>query len=127
MNLLLDTHALIWLAEGDDNLSQAAKSEIENPVNSSFVSVASFWEMAIKISLSKLELRIPLAELERLVVENGIKILPIETVHTLLVADLPFHHKDPFDRLLIAQAMTEKMALLSKDEKFSLYGIETLW
>jgi len=104
MNLLLDTHALIWLTEADNHLSQSAKSAIENPVNTCFVSVASFWEMAIKTSLGKLEMQIPLTTLKSLIIENGIEILPIEVGHTLLIAQLPFHHKDPFDRLLIAQA-----------------------
>jgi len=127
MNLLLDTHTLIWYAEADDNLSQPAKSAIQNPENTCFVSVATFWEMAIKTSIGKLEMQLSLTELKRLIKENGIEILPIEIEHTLLIAKLPFHHKDPFDRLLIVQAMNENMTLLSRDEKFALYGIKTLW
>ncbi len=127
MNLLLDTHTLIWLAEADNNLSQPAKSAIENPANTCYVSIATFWEMAIKTSLGKLEIQIPLAQLKQLVIENGIEILPIEFEHTLLITQLPFHHKDPFDRLLIAQAKLEKMTLLSRDEKFVHYDIQILW
>lgn len=127
MNLLLDTHALIWLAEADDNLSVAAKAAIESPLNTCFVSVASFWEMAIKTSLGKLTMQIPLTNLKPMLIDNGIRVLPIEIKHTLLVANMHFHHKDPFDRLLIAQAMAEKMKLLSKDKQFSHYDIESLW
>ncbi|NOQ35191.1 MAG: PIN domain-containing protein [Methylococcaceae bacterium] len=127
MKLLLDTHTLIWLAEADSNLSQAAKSAIEDPENICFVSLVSFWEMAIKTSLGKLDIQTPLDQLKQLIIENGMEILPIEIEHTLLVAKLPFHHKDPFDRLLIAQASIEKMTLLSKDEKFSHYDIQLLW
>jgi PIN domain nuclease of toxin-antitoxin system len=127
MNLLLDTHTLIWLAEADDNLSEAAKSAIESPLNTCFVSVVLFWEMAIKTSLGKLAMQIPLTHLKPMLIDNGIGVLPIEIGHTLLVANMHFHHKDPFDRLLIAQAMAEKMTLLSKDEKFSHYDVQTLW
>ena len=127
MNLLLDTHTLIWLAEADNNLSQPAKSAIENPEHTCFVSVAIFLEMAIKISIGKLEMKMPLTQLKRLITENGIETLPIDIEHTLLIAELPFYHKDPFDRLLIAQAINENMTLLSRDEKFLLYAIKTLW
>ena len=72
-------------------------------------------------------MQVPLQELKQLVWENGIEVLPISIEHTLLVSELAFHHKDPFDRLLIAQASKEKMLLLSRDEKFSLYDIETIW
>ena len=113
MNLLLDTHTLIWLAEADNNLSQPAKSAIENPENTCFVSVATFWEMAIKTSIGKLVMQIPLTQLKHLITENGIEILPIEIEHTLLIAELPFYHKDPFDRLLIAQAINENMTYLA--------------
>lgn len=127
MNLLLDTHTLIWFLEGDNHLSLTAKSYIEEASHTNFVSMATFWEMAIKISLNKLELRKPLPDLESLIWENGIEILPITIEHTLLVSQLPFYHKDPFDRLLVAQAMSENMTLLSGDEKFKLYPIQVIW
>ncbi len=127
MNLLLDTHTLIWFLEGDNHLSFTAKSYIEEASHTNFVSMATFWEMAIKISFNKLELRKPLPDLESLIWENGIEILPITIEHTLLVSQLPFYHKDPFDRLLVAQAMSENMTLLSGDEKFKLYPIQIIW
>jgi len=127
MNLLLDTHTLIWFLEGDSHLGLTAKSYIEEASHTNFVSMATFWEMAIKISLNKLELRKPLPDLKSLIWENGIAILPITIEHTLLVSQLPFYHKDPFDRLLVAQAMSENMTLLSGDEKFKLYPIQIIW
>jgi PIN domain nuclease of toxin-antitoxin system len=127
MNLLWDTHTLIWFIEGDNNLGITARSYIENPQNTNFVSIATFWEIAIKVSINKLTLQIPLKNLKNLLWENGIEILPVTFEHTLLVSQLPFYHRDPFDRLLIAQAIHEKIVLLTKDEKFALYNIQTVW
>jgi PIN domain nuclease of toxin-antitoxin system len=127
MNLLLDTHTLIWLLEGDANLSAAAKEQIENPANTNFVSVATFWEIAIKVSLKKLEMQIPIQNLKQLVWENGIEVLPITIENTLFVSQLPFYHKDPFDRLLVAQAVNENMILVSRDEAMPLYNVQTIW
>ncbi|SJM94165.1 conserved hypothetical protein [Crenothrix polyspora] len=127
MNLLLDTHTLIWLLEGDSNLSQTAKAAIENPDNTNFVSIATVWEMAIKVSIGKLEMQAPLNMLKTLMELNGIETLPVSIEHALLVSKLPFYHKDPFDRLLIAQAINENMLLLTRDEKFSHYDVRILW
>ncbi len=127
MNLLLDTHTLIWLLEGDDNLSVTAKEQIENPDNTSFVSVATFWEIAIKISLNKLEMKIPLKNLKQLIWENGIEVLPITIDNALFVSQLPYYHKDPFDRLLVAQALNENMLVVSRDEAIPLYNVQTIW
>lgn len=127
MNLLLDTHTLIWFLEGETTLSTNAKKLIENPANTNFVSVATFWEMAIKVSLKKLEMQISIQNLKKLLWENGIEVLPITIENTLFVSQLPFHHKDPFDRLLIAQAVNENMILVSKDEAMHLYNVQTIW
>jgi len=127
MNLLLDTHTLIWLLEGDELLSAVAKEQIENPANTNFVSVATFWEIAIKISLNKLKMQISIENLKQLIWENGIEILPITIENALFVRQLPFYHKDPFDRLLIAQAINENMILVSKDELIPLYHVQTVW
>ena len=105
MNYLLDTHTLIWLLEGNENLSKEARTVIEDSQNLCFISSASLWEMAIKVSISKLEMKIPYKDLAILIWENGIEILPIEFEHYLELLHLPFHHKDPFDRLIIAQAI----------------------
>ena len=125
--MLLDTHTLIWLLEGDDNLSAAAKEQIENSANTNFVSVATFWEIAIKVSLNKLEMKISIQNLKQLIWENGIEVLPITIENALFVSQLPFYHKDPFDRLLVAQAVNENMILVSRDEAIPLYNVQTIW
>ena len=127
MNLLLDTHALIWFLEGDNRLSQTARSFIENPSNTNYASIATFWEIAIKTSLGKLETKTSLTNLKYMLMENGIEILPITIEHTVLVSKLAFYHRDPFDRLLISQAMHENMSLVSRDEYFSQYDIHVIW
>ena len=127
MNLLLDTHTLIWFLEGDCRLGLTAKNYIENANNTNFVSVATFWEIAIKVSIDKLKLQMPLQSLKSLIEENAMEILPITIEHTVLVSQLPFHHKDPFDRLLVAQSIIEDMVLLSGDEKFKSYNTQVIW
>ncbi|WP_031431071.1 type II toxin-antitoxin system VapC family toxin [Methylomicrobium agile] len=127
MNLLLDTHTLIWLLEGDENLSVSARKQIENPDNTNFISIATFWEIAIKLSLNKLVMKISISQLKRLVWENGLEVLPIAIEDTLLVSQLPFHHRDPFDRLLAAQAMNQNMSLVSRDRAMSLYDVKVIW
>lgn len=131
MKLLLDTHTLIWLFDGSNKLSELAKGEIENRENSLFVSVVSFWEVAIKISIGKLEMDLSMEDLQKLAWVNGIEVLPVQIEHTFLLRTLSFHHKDPFDRLLFAQAKAEGMNLLSGDEMFDPYfnesGVERIW
>ena len=127
MNLLLDTHTLIWLLEGDENLSLNALAAIQNPLNTCYVSSASLWEISIKVSISKLNMAIPLHELPRLLWENGIEILPTEFEHFLKVSTLPFYHKDPFDRIIIAQSLVEEMNIIGKDEHFDSYGLNLIW
>ncbi|MFY9259116.1 MAG: type II toxin-antitoxin system VapC family toxin [Gallionella sp.] len=127
MRLLLDTHSLIWLVEGDAQLSSPAKLAISDANNQCFVSIVTFWEMAIKISLQKLQITVPFENLKALVTAHNIEILPITFEHTKIIVNMPSHHKDPFDRLLIAQAQCEGMALVGKDGKFSPYGIHVIW
>ena len=127
MNLLLDTHTLIWLLEGDNQLSKKAIEVIENPENSSFISSATLWEMAIKISIGKLTMSISSQELPKLIWENGIEILPLEVEHYLKVSCLPFHHNDPFDRIIISQALLEQMVIVGKDQHFQAYGVQIIW
>lgn len=128
MNFLLDTHAFLWFIAGSDDLSAAARELIEDPANQPFLSAASLWEMAIKLSLGKLHLAL---SFEKLVPEqmmlNGIQFLPIEMSHVMPVATLTFHHRDPFDRLLIAQALVEQMPIVSGDPAFDPYPVQTLW
>lgn len=128
MNLLLDAHAFLWFIMGSANLSATARALIEDPANERMLSVASLWEMAIKVSLGKLTLSAPFDDLipEQLNL-NGIGLLNITIDHVSLIATLPFHHRDPFDRLLLAQAITEKMPVVSLDAAFDNYGITRLW
>ncbi|HEX3595306.1 MAG TPA: type II toxin-antitoxin system VapC family toxin [Polyangiaceae bacterium] len=108
MNLLLDTHAFLWFMEGSERLSQRARSEIESTTGRLFLSAASAWEMAIKASLGKLQLAKPLGELlAPLLADAGIELLAIEVADIARVASLPFHHRDPFDRLLAARRSNE--------------------
>ena len=128
MNLLLDSHVFIWAYDEQHKLSQTARQEISNPANSLFLSVASAWEIQIKIKLGKFKLQDPLADVinEQKHV-NGLKILPVKLSHALYLENLPLHHKDPFDRLLISQAIVENMTFVSADAKTSKYQVNTLW
>lgn len=128
MKLLLDTHTFLWLVEGDPNLSVAAQAAIADPANDLFLSVASVWELAIKTYNKKLTLRDPLdAYLARWTATYQVDLLPIQLAHALATMGLPSHHKDPFDRILIAQASIEGMTLVSGDSKFAPYRIRLLW
>ena len=128
MRLLLDTHSFLWFIGGHSNLSATARSLIEDPANQSFVSVASLWEMAIKVSLGKLTLKSPFETLvPQQLQPNGFGLLAITVDHLASVISLPFHHRDPFDRLLVAQATVEQMPLVGRDLAFDAYGIQRLW
>ncbi len=128
MNLLLDTQALLWFALDDPQLSRTADSLIRDPANAKFVSPASYWEIAIKMSTGKYTLSVPHATFfESAIANNGFHVLHIEPRHTAVVATLPFHHKDPFDRLLVAQALAEGFAVVSSDPALNPYGIQRLW
>ncbi len=124
---LLDTHTLIWYINGDMELSKNAREaiEAENAIN--FVSIASLWEMAIKISLGKLELKTPFNQIGRQLEENSFEVLPVTFEDTLTVSTLPFHHRDPFDRIIIAQSFNNALTLISKDKSFDLYNAKVLW
>lgn len=128
MKLLLDTHALLWFLLDDARLSDSAGSLMRNPGNDLLVSPASYWEIAIKISLGKYTLGDDFAGfMEAQITENNLTVLPITVRHASVVATLPFHHRDPFDRLLIAQAMTEDLPVLSADPAFDFYPITRMW
>ncbi|MGF1672913.1 MAG: type II toxin-antitoxin system VapC family toxin [Rivularia sp. (in: cyanobacteria)] len=128
MKLLLDTHTFLWFIGGNINLSNTAKNAIENASNQRFLSIATLWEISIKISIGKLKLKLQLTELvEREVYGNAIEILEISPKHLDELVKLPFHHKDPFDRLIIAQSLVEEMTLVSKDVTFQSYPIKLLW
>lgn len=128
MNLLLDTHTFLWFIAGDAILSKAARSAIEDEGNNLYLSVASLWEIAIKVSIDKLMLSEPFeALIPEQLAENGIELLDISVEHTALIASMPFHHRDPFDRLIAAQAHVEQMTLVSADDAFDAYGVTRLW
>jgi len=128
MKLLLDTHALIWFISGDKRLGEQAQEAFLNRDNMLYFSKASLWEMTIKISLGKLVLaKNWLTAIEKEMISNGIQWLEIEIDHCKTLADLPFHHRDPFDRLLISQAISESMSIVSIDVQFSLYPLDIIW
>jgi len=128
MRLLLDTHTLLWFALGDAKCSSNARSLIEEEAHEKWLSPASHWELAIKISIGKYKLPIPFEEfIQRAVIDNGFLLMPIEPRHTSLLTSLPFHHRDPFDRMMIAQAMAEQMNVVSSDAAFDAYPITRLW
>ena len=128
MNLLSDTHSFIWSFSNTKKLSPTAAQAFKNPANQIFLSVASVWEMQIKIALVKMIFK---DTLETIINEqqsiNGIQILPVNLSHALYVENLPPHHKDPFDRLLISQAIVENMTLVSADANFAKYQVNLLW
>lgn len=123
MKLLLDTHILLWYLEGHPNLPGTQRQQIEDRRNQVAVSAVSLWEMTIKISIGKLELMDDLTTIETTLLQQGIQILPIQTAHLQRLLSLPFHHRDPFDRLIIAQALAEEMTLVSDDTAFSAYPV----
>ncbi len=128
MSYLLDTHTFLWFINGDASLSSTAKALIEDPESTIYLSVASIWEMAIKVSLDKLEMPSPFTDfIDEQLSENTIILLNIKTAHTGIVATLPFHHRDPFDRLIIAQSKVEDIPVIGKDAIFNDYGIKRLW
>jgi PIN domain nuclease of toxin-antitoxin system len=128
VNLLLDAHAFLWFVNADAQLSARAKQLIEDPANHKFVSIVTCWEIAIKAGLGKLKLGEAAATfLPRELAANLFDILPIALAHATFVETLPLHHRDPFDRMLAAQALIEKMALVSVDAAFDVYGVQRLW
>lgn len=127
MRLLLDTHTLIWHREGSDRLSRTAKAMIADNANQVIISIATLWEMSIKRSLGKLTTAKSPAELLRIYQDNGATLLSILPEHVMAIESLPWHHRDPFDRMLVAQAKTEGLTLLSKDETFSQYDVMQIW
>ena len=128
MKLLLDTHTFLWFIGGNINLNSNAQKIIENRENQRFLSVASLWEMSIKVSIGKLNLALSFPDLvKREIYGNAIELLEILPTHLDVLAKLPFHHKDPFDRLIISQSIVERMAIVTKDKAFESYPVEVIW
>ena len=127
MKLLIDTHILLWASNADPQLEQAAIDLIEDPNTELLLSMASVWEMAIRINLGKLQLGQPLQTfIESTTQRYGVTLFPIALEHLIAVSSLPHHHRDPFDRLLIAQAIVDNISVLSQDKTFRQYPIRVL-
>lgn len=127
MNLLIDTHALIWFITDNDKLPFKTKQIIENKENNCYVSIATYWEIGIKNSIGRLVLKSDLKTIFEIIEETGFETLPITTNQILRNAKLEFHHQDPFDRIIIAQSLTEKMTIITKDSQFENYNVPIIW
>jgi len=127
MNILLDTHIFLWFIQGDSRLKKALRKEIENKGNTVIFSGAGYWEICIKISIGKLKLVKNWRKIvDDKLAENNILWLEVKKDHMAQIVDLPWHHRDPFDRLLIAQALVEGFYLCSQDPSFSSYNVKLL-
>ncbi|MFN0122251.1 MAG: type II toxin-antitoxin system VapC family toxin [Blastocatellia bacterium] len=128
MKLLLDTHTFIWFVFNAPELPQATRDLLEEPSSELYFSHASIWEMAIKVSIGKLHFAANVADLATTQAQkDDIELLPIQLPHLKLIESLPLHHKDPFDRLLIAQTLVEGFAIVSIDAAFDAYGVNRIW
>lgn len=127
MKYLLDTHALIWYLEGDSNLSDQAKKAIEQKGVENYISIASLWEIAIKINVGKLVLQTSFTQIYDLIKANGFLLLPVTFEDTLLLSNLELHHRDPFDRMIVIQSISNGYTLISKDKAFKDYPVKLLW
>lgn len=128
MKLPLDTHALLWFIAGSSSFSSLALESVEDISNEEFVSIASVWETAIKVSIGKIAISEPFGRLfpHQLNI-NGFEVAPIRIEHAAVVSDLPFHHRDPFDRLIAVQAIHEDLTVVNVDSVFDDYGVNRLW
>jgi PIN domain nuclease of toxin-antitoxin system len=128
VKLLLDTHAFLWFVLNDSQLSLTALSLIVDPSHDLLLSAASYWEIAIKISIGKYRIPGAFEEwIEEQIQVNALEILPIKVSHAAIVSGLPFHHRDPFDRLLVAQALAEGIPTISGDKILDAYGVDRRW
>lgn len=126
MDLLLDTHTLIWVLNGDKKLSTKVRREIEKSENVKIVSIGSVWEIAIKMSLDKFRFSKGLKNFLNMVEKNGFELLPITFEHTIILSTLEFIHRGPFDRLLISQCIADKLTIATRDENIKRYDIQTM-
>lgn len=128
MRVLVDTHAILWWLRDDPRLSQRARAILADGGNDLYWSIASSWEIAVKLPLGKLELDRPLHHLFAEIVSNqGVEVLPISHEHCGRLAELPLRHRDPFDRMLIVQAQHAGVPILTADPKFEAYDVKVLW
>lgn len=127
MAFLLDTHAFLWFISGDNQLPSSVRDKIKDINQSCFLSAASLWEITIKKQLGKLTLKISLDELFEYADRNQIEIVQITYDHLLILLDLPNHHRDPFDRLIVAQAIAENLTLVTRDKVIKKYKVKHVW
>ena len=127
MAYLIDTHTLLWHFNGDKQMSNSAIEILKNNKLEKYISIASVWEIAIKLGIGKLVLDFSFNEIEEKLTGSNISLLNISVKHTQQIISLPLHHRDPFDRMIIAQSITENLTIISKDKNFSLYPIKLLW
>ena len=124
---LLDTHGFLWLIQGDPQLSERARSVISDDANQLYFSVASIWEIAIKLNIGKLKIGHTIDDIYTLLAQLKIEILPIDQSDLIRYLTLPLHHRDPFDRVIIAQAIDRNLVLVSADRSFEAYSVQRLW
>jgi PIN domain nuclease of toxin-antitoxin system len=128
MTLLLDTHTFLWFCQGDPALSARAKALLEDPANEKLLSLASCWEVAIKAGLKKLDLGEPCATyIPNALARAKVSLMPVIFDHVAAVEHLPHHHRDPFDRMIVAQALVEGVAVVGADAAFDAYGVRRRW
>jgi PIN domain nuclease of toxin-antitoxin system len=127
MQYLLDTHTLLWFLQDDPQLPKNVSNEITNIDNKCYVSIASLWEIAIKIKLGKLAVKFPFEQFASYLSDNDIEVLPISFDHLVQVLNLDLHHRDPFDRIIISQGLVENLTIVTKDEHFPGYTERIFW
>jgi PIN domain nuclease of toxin-antitoxin system len=127
MKALLDTHTVLWYLQGNPELSNLAREIIEERVNELYFSIVSFWEISIKLGLGKLQIQRPFSDLETDLAQLNITTLSIIFADTETYLSLPLHHRDPFDRILIAQAINHSLPIVSRDGQFDAYPVQRLW
>ena len=128
MRYLLDTHAFLWFINGDNQLSLKARQTIQDAANYKMVSIASLWEISIKLNIGKLQLDMPYKDLMWHMNINGFQLLPVQFEHTTTLTTLELHHGDPFDRIIISQALTEDLTVISRDKNFNEYrDLKLVW
>ena len=128
MRLLLDSHALIWALDDPARLSPRASADLRNLANQLLLSAGTLWEIAIKVGVKKLSLSLPYRQwMNKAITDLDLDVLPIELEHAEVQAGLPHHHRDPFDRLIVAQSLAERVPIVSMDAQFDSYGITRIW
>ena len=127
MNLLLDTHTLLWLLDEHEKLSKKVSQKLADTSNHLYVSIASLWETTIKIMNNRLPAHASVDDFLQEIKKHPITVLNIDEKYLQTLAALPFHHKEPFDRIILSTAITEDMVLITKDEDIKKYDVETLW